>query len=97
MAVRKELLGESPKNEAIYAYHISNSNDAEVVVINYGCIIKNIFVKDTAGNKTDVVIGFDDVKGYFLFPLMMVPTTFIQTWTTDSIREYGMPKKAITL
>ena len=65
MALRKEQVGETAKNEAIYAYHITNSNDTEVVVINYGCIINNIFVKDKNGNKVDVVLGFDDVKGYF--------------------------------
>ena len=65
MAVKKVLLGETNKNEAIYEYHITNSNDAEVVVLNYGCTIKNIFVKDKAGNKVDVVLGYDDAKGYF--------------------------------
>lgn len=65
MAVRKEQVGVTPQNETIYAFHITNGNDAEAVILNYGCIIKNIFVKDNNGNKVDVVLGFDDVTGYF--------------------------------
>nr|WP_297705456.1 aldose epimerase family protein [uncultured Butyrivibrio sp.] len=64
MAVTKELWGKTNNNEDIYAYHLTNSNGMEAVVLNYGCTIKNIFVpKD--GKKVDVALGYDDPKAYF--------------------------------
>ena len=65
MAVEKVLFGETQSKEPIYEYHISNSNGVEAVILNYGCTIKNIFVPDKNGKKTDVVLGYDDHKVYF--------------------------------
>ena len=64
MAVKKEAFGQNSNGVPVYAYHISNNAGMEVVVLNFGCIIKNIFVPDKNGNKVDVNLGFDDIKGY---------------------------------
>ena len=65
MAVKREFLGEAQNGAPIYAYHISNSNGVEAVVLNYGCTIKNVFVPAKDGKKVDVVLGYDDPKAYF--------------------------------
>ncbi len=65
MAVKREFLGEAPSGAPVYAYHISNGRNMEVVVLNYGCTIKNIFVPDKEGNRVDVALGYDDFKEYF--------------------------------
>ena len=65
MAVKREFLGEAQNGAPIYAYHISNSNGVEAVVLNYGCTIKNVFVPTKDGKKVDVVLGYDDPKAYF--------------------------------
>ncbi len=65
MAVKREFLGEAATGAPIYAYHLINASGMEAVVLNYGCIIKNIFVPDRDGNKVDVVLGYDDYKQYF--------------------------------
>ncbi|MBO4457770.1 MAG: galactose mutarotase [Butyrivibrio sp.] len=65
MAVKKVLFGETPKNEQVFEYHITNKNNVEVVVINYGVTIKNIFVPDKNGNRVDVVLGYDKLEDYF--------------------------------
>ena len=65
MAVKKELFGKTSCGKDVYAYHISNNNDMEVVVLNYGCTIKNIIVPDKDGNKVDVALGYEELGGYF--------------------------------
>ncbi len=66
MAVKREFLGEAQNGAPIYAYHISNANGMEAVVLNYGCTIKNIFVPTRDGERVDVVLGYDDPKAYFV-------------------------------
>ena len=65
MAVTKEQWGKTKKGEEIIAYHISNSEGVEAVVLNYGCTIRNIYVPDKNGNKVDVVLGYGAPEDYF--------------------------------
>lgn len=65
MAVKRELFGEDLNGAPIYEYHLTNEAGVEAVVLNFGCTIKNIFVPDKDGNRVDVALGYDDVKGYF--------------------------------
>lgn len=65
MAVKREFLGETNSGAPVYAYHLTNSNKMEAVVLNYGATIKNIFVPTKDGQRVDVVLGFDDYKNYF--------------------------------
>ncbi len=65
MSVSKELWGKTQNNEEIYAYHLTNSNGMEAVVLNYGCTIKNIFVPAKNGEKVDVALGYDKPEAYF--------------------------------
>ena len=65
MSVRKELVGKTPDGVEIHAFHISNNNDMEVVVLDFGCTIRNIIVPDKDGKKVDVALGYEDVQGYF--------------------------------
>jgi len=64
MAVERKHVGEAPCGAPVYAYHISNNAGMEVVVLNYGAIIRNIFVPDKNGNRVDVALGFDDLNDY---------------------------------
>ncbi len=65
MAVKREFLGETQNGAPVYAYHLSNSRGMEVVLLNYGCTIRNIFVPTKDGEKVDVALGYDDYKAYF--------------------------------
>jgi aldose 1-epimerase len=51
MAVKREFFGETQTGAPIYAYHISNNNGMEAVILNYGCTIKNIFVPTKDGKR----------------------------------------------
>ncbi len=64
MAVERERVGEAPSGAPVYAYHISNDAGMEVVVLNYGCIIRNLIVPTSKGDKVDVALGFDVFSGY---------------------------------
>lgn len=64
MSVKREFVGETDKGQAVYLFHITNGNDMEVTVLNYGINIQNVFVKDKNGNRCDVVLGFDNFEGY---------------------------------
>ena len=59
MAVKREFLGEAQNGAPIYAYHISNANGMEAVVLNYGCTIKNIFVPTRDGEKVAISVFQD--------------------------------------
>ena len=65
MSVKKELIGNAPDGAQVHAYHITNDNNMEVVVLDYGCTIRNIIVPDKNGNKVDVALGYDDLSGLF--------------------------------
>ena len=65
MAVKREFWGEATNGAPIYAYHLTNNSGVEVVVLNFGATIRNIFVPDKDGNRVDVALGYDDYKAYF--------------------------------
>ena len=50
----------------INQYIISNSNESLIVkVIEYGAIITNIQTHDKNSKLRDVVLGFNDIEGYY--------------------------------
>ena len=54
------------KNNLIDEMVIKNE-EMEVHVLNMGCTIKNIFVKDKEDKERDVVLGYDDVLDYMCY------------------------------
>ena len=65
MAVTKELFGKTKDGKEVYAYTISNKNNMSICVINYGAILKNVFVPNKKGKIDDVVLGYDKLYMYF--------------------------------
>ena len=55
--------GMTPNGEKINEYIISNPGGLAVSVLNYGCIIKNIWVPTKSG-PVDVVLGHDTYADY---------------------------------
>ena len=66
MGVKREFLGETPQGAPVYGYHLTNKNDMEVCVMNYGAIIRNIILPDKNGVKRDVTLGFEKLEEYFI-------------------------------
>lgn len=62
--IKKELFGKLPCGCEVYAYTLSNDSITSVCILNYGGILKNIWVKDKNGVPADVICGFDSIDGY---------------------------------
>lgn len=59
----KTLFGKTPEGQEVYLYTLDNGY-IEAKVMNYGAILVSLTVPDKAGNRTDVVLGFDDLAPY---------------------------------
>lgn len=51
-------------NQEVTLYTLINSRGMKVEVLNYGGIVKSVFVPDKNGDLGDVVLGFDDLDSY---------------------------------
>lgn len=63
MAITKADFGMTPDGEQIYVYTLDNGT-IRAEILNYGGIVKNLYVPDRNGNKVDVVLGRDTLEDY---------------------------------
>ncbi|MEJ7682149.1 MAG: aldose epimerase family protein [Segetibacter sp.] len=52
----------------VYLYTLTNGNGAQVKISNYGGTITSWVTPDSKGNKSSVVLGFNELKGYLAHP-----------------------------
>lgn len=62
--ITKELFGKLPCGCEVYAYTLTNASITSASILNYGGILKNIWVEDKNGVKADVICGYDCIDGY---------------------------------
>lgn len=55
--------GVTKKGEQVYCYTLKNEF-LEVNILNYGGVIQKIMMPDKNGKWENIVLGFDDIKGY---------------------------------
>ena len=60
--------GKTPAGETVDLYTLRNAKGMEANISTYGGVIVSLKVPDRAGKLGDVVLGFDDFKGYLLPP-----------------------------
>lgn len=60
----KSNFGLTAKGEQASLYTLKNQNGMEIAVSDYGAVLVKVLVPDREGNKVDVVLGYDDAKGY---------------------------------
>lgn len=65
MGIVKELFGTAKDGKEVYAFTLENVKGVKAKVINYGAILVNLYVPDADGNVEDVVLGFDNLEGYY--------------------------------
>ncbi len=65
MGVMKEKFGTTRCGKDVYAYTLSNANGMQAKIINYGAVLVSLLVPDKAGKPEDVVLGFDNLEGYY--------------------------------
>lgn len=66
MAVTKRDFGVEGQEATLYT--LENSKGMKAEVTDFGAILVNLFVPDANGNVDDVVLGYDNVKGYIINP-----------------------------
>jgi aldose 1-epimerase len=63
-SVEKSTFGKLDDGTVIDMYTLKNATGATAKIITYGAIVTELWVPDRSGNSGDVVLGFDDLKGY---------------------------------
>lgn len=56
--------GALPDGTAVEKYTLRNSHGLEASIITYGATLQSVLAPDKHGKVEDVVLGFDDLKGY---------------------------------
>ena len=64
MSVSERKFGALPTGEEVKIYHLENKKGAYAEVLQYGAILVKICVPDKNGDLKDVVLGYDDIRGY---------------------------------
>jgi aldose 1-epimerase len=62
--LEKKDFGKTPDGTAVDLYVLTNANGMQAKIITYGAIVTELHVPDRDGKLDDVVLGFDDLKGY---------------------------------
>lgn len=66
MSITKKVFGTDKKTKkAVYEYCIKNKNGMYAKILNYGGIIRELWVPDRNGKLADVVLGHDDLMPYY--------------------------------
>lgn len=69
MSISKKVLGTDKRSgKAVYEYHIVNKNGMCAKVLNFGGIIRELWVPDKDGKLADVVLGHDTLEPYYENP-----------------------------
>lgn len=64
MSIKKHSFGKTKDGEEATLYTLINKNGMSVSFTNYGANIVNILAPDKTGKLDDVVLGYDNVRGY---------------------------------
>lgn len=62
--MNKQLYGTTSDGTPVYEYTLSNANQVEVKVINYGCIITSVLAPDRSGAVENIVLGLANLQDY---------------------------------
>lgn len=63
MAISKKKYG-MYNDEDVFEYTLDSGNGVKAVILNFGGIIKNLFVTDKNGRTRDIVLGHADMESY---------------------------------
>ncbi len=63
-AVQKMKFGKSADGKAVELYVLTNGKGMTAKVMTYGATLTELHVPDKAGKTADVLLGYDDLKGF---------------------------------
>lgn len=64
MAITVTDFGQTQAGETVKQYTIENARGMKAVLLNYGAVLKDLYVPDKDGAMLDVVWGYEDVAHY---------------------------------
>ena len=62
--IKQTVFGTTKDGREVKEYTVENANGMSFSAIEFGAVIRRIFVKDKNGELADVVLGFDSVQDY---------------------------------
>jgi aldose 1-epimerase len=62
--MQEQPFGKTEDGQAVDLYTLTNDKGMEVSITNFGATVVSIKVPDRNGKMADVVLGYDDLKGY---------------------------------
>ncbi len=63
-SISKKDFGRLSNGSTVYSYTLENASGAKATIITYGARIQSFQVPSKSGQLTDIILGFDDAKGY---------------------------------
>jgi aldose 1-epimerase len=64
VSIKKTTFGSTSDGKKVDLYTMTTPKGVEVAITNYGGIVVSLKVPDKAGKPGDIVLGFEDLKGY---------------------------------
>lgn len=64
MSITRKKINKTVDGKDIYIYRLSNDNDVNVEIMNYGGVVLSINTPDRYGKTKDIVLGFGDIEDY---------------------------------
>ncbi len=61
--IQRSVFGQI-KDKTVYAFTLENDSGMKAEILNYGGVLRTLFVPDRQGKNADVVLGFDNLEGY---------------------------------
>ena len=56
--------GRTESGEEVYRYTLENTLGTKAEILEYGCTLASLFVKDKQGSARDIVLGYDTLADY---------------------------------
>lgn len=64
MSIQSEYYGRTQDGQEVYRYILENADGMRVTVLEYGCTVESVCVRDRSGALCDVVLGYNTLEDY---------------------------------
>lgn len=64
MSIESKYYGRTQDGQEVYRYILENASGMRVTVLEYGCTVESIQVRDNSGELRDVVLGYNTLEDY---------------------------------
>lgn len=64
MGITVKTFGRTKDGKVVKSYTLTNKNGMEAEFLDYGAVLRSLFVRGKNGEKIDVVLGYEELEGY---------------------------------